>query len=190
MVSAMNITIYALVDPRFPTLYRYIGQTEHPLRRHLQHCSCAAFRNPTNSRERWLAELRAGGIMPQFVSLEESEPREADSRELHWQKAQPDGQLTNDRFSGCRDRFTNPRPRRIGALAVARAEVDGARISTALLEAGWNMAKAARALGVSRPTLYERVSTLKLRRDRKAKPGHREWRQPPGYIPTDPARAY
>ena len=67
---------------------------------------------------------------------------------------------------GARD-IELPRPRardddRLSRAAFARAELG--RIAEALAEHRWNLAKAARALGLSRPTLYRRIKRHGLRR--------------------------
>jgi serine/threonine-protein kinase PknK len=67
---------------------------------------------------------------------------------------------------GARD-IELPRPRTIDDDRLSRAAFERAelgRIAEALAEHRWNLAKAARALGLSRPTLYRRIKRHGLRR--------------------------
>lgn len=95
-----KIWIYALADPREPELYRYIGQSNAPRFRHLEHCQDAS----GSVKSEWLEHLRQFGILPQMVILQEVHGQiAADKAECEWiKKLRP--QLTNGEHPRTRHR--------------------------------------------------------------------------------------
>lgn len=72
--------VYALVDPRDPERYRYVGQSTNPVARYLTHMSY-----PSNKVGAWVRSLRAEGHVPAMLLVETVEEVELlDARELHW----------------------------------------------------------------------------------------------------------
>ena len=75
------VTIYALVDPREPNVYRYIGQTTFPERRLLSHL--VGSENGRGSKNEWIRFLRSEGVVVSMVPLETPED-DWRLREEHW----------------------------------------------------------------------------------------------------------
>lgn len=78
--------IYALVDPREPSVWRYIGRTFRPEDRRFQHMhqSMRAQRGATG-KERWIRNLASAGLRPSAVILDSGiSAREARAREQLW----------------------------------------------------------------------------------------------------------
>lgn len=157
MIWRMNVTIYALVDPRKPADIRYVGQAIHPAQRHLQHCCIRS--NPETTNQIWIESLRAEGILPQMVILEVVEYGTAFEAESRHQKQYSN--LNNDMFNGVK--LATPK-RPVGKLRLARAEHDRALIVDAMEQENNCIARAAKRLGVSRPTLYEQLAALGIKR--------------------------
>lgn len=159
----MIIYIYALSDPRTHEAYRYIGQTADLHYRYRSHCLLRGV--PKSTKELWLAEIIPLGWYPKLTVLEQCDELTANSRETHWQGIQPPFQLTNDRNSP-HTRFgrRQPKPNRDGALAKASDKLRLEYLRSALSESNWNISKAAVNLGISRPTLYEQMQRLGVKR--------------------------
>src|SRR5438874_4443677 len=79
-------TIYALVDPREPSVWHYIGRSFRPKSRRFQHMhQSRRLRRGATEKERWIRELSSAGLLPSAVVLEEGIPlREARAREQLW----------------------------------------------------------------------------------------------------------
>src|SRR5262245_58606806 len=81
-----HCTIYALVDPRLPNVWRYVGRSFHPTSRRFQHA-----RRPTSPapgatcNELWIAQLRSENLLPSVIILESCESlSDATLREKIW----------------------------------------------------------------------------------------------------------
>lgn len=163
------ITIYALSDPRTPKVYRYVGQTKDLVFRQMQHAGLK--RKPQSTKELWVEMMRRDGILPQITPLELiDDDTQANAKERAWQESIPVMQLTNDRYSQCRRAaYRERRPARVGALNTARNAFDAEQITKALAECNGNITTAARKLGVSRPTVYERMQVLGIPKPKRVK---------------------
>ncbi len=156
----VKIYIYALVDPRCPHIVRYVGQTSDWNRRLLEHVKNGKARS---SKEKWLVTMRSEGVLPQLVVLEENNHILANERERWWTERAESEHLTNDVYSSVsRARYRDPKPKIEGELSKARRHLDTLRITAALANAKGNKSKAAKELGISRPTLYEQMEKLGL----------------------------
>src|SRR5437660_3390604 len=81
-----SCTIYALVDPRRPSVWRYIGRSFRPESRRLQHMhqSRRVWRAATG-KERWMTALSSAGLLPSVIVLEDGIAlRHASVREQLW----------------------------------------------------------------------------------------------------------
>jgi hypothetical protein len=100
-----SCTIYALVDPRNPLAWRYIGRSFRPQCRRFQHTyqSRRMLRGVT-AKERWIRSLLSAGLLPSAIVLEDHILlRDAGAREQFWiRRALLEGHpLTNAvRYSG------------------------------------------------------------------------------------------
>jgi hypothetical protein len=63
-------SIYALVDPREPEHWRYIGRSFHPPSRRAQHVGGRLTRGATY-KEAWIAQLLSAKVRPCVIVLEE-----------------------------------------------------------------------------------------------------------------------
>src|SRR3569833_2024930 len=81
-----SCTVYALVDPREPSVWRYIGRSFHPESRRLQHLhQSRRLRQGATRKERWIRELSSAGLLPSAVVLEGGiSLRDARVREQLW----------------------------------------------------------------------------------------------------------
>jgi hypothetical protein len=81
-----SCTIYALVDPREPSVWRYIGRSFRPERRRFQHVHQSRRSRPgATGVERWIRKLSCVGLLPCTVVLECGIPlRDAGAREQFW----------------------------------------------------------------------------------------------------------
>lgn len=164
----MTITVYGLVDPRTPTDVRYVGQTSDPQRRHLQHCT-SKYRRTV--KEEWIQSLKEAGFLPQMVTLETVDVALANETEAKWQKHHA-STLLNDTISGFNRQIRDP-IKRFSPFKTARAEAEKAQIIQAIKEANGIVTHASNALGISRPTLYERMAQLGLDHKQFKRPGYR-----------------
>jgi len=91
-------TIYGLTDPMTGAV-RYVGVTCQPLAARFQkHCSPSEARRESHTHKgRWIASLKAAGLLPGCVTLETCGPNWPD-REKFWIAATPD--LTNSTDGG------------------------------------------------------------------------------------------
>ena len=61
---------YALIDPRSPEDYRYVGRTQHTLKRRLSmHLNTAKTHYPGSPVHQWIVDLLLLGIKPEIVNL-------------------------------------------------------------------------------------------------------------------------
>jgi predicted GIY-YIG superfamily endonuclease len=75
-------TIYGLVDPRSPSIFRYIGVTDTPKRRYKEHLACLGTNQAKNT---WVQELLVQGIQPEMIVLETPKgAKKAYERERYW----------------------------------------------------------------------------------------------------------
>jgi hypothetical protein len=96
-------SIYALIDPRDPEVWRYIGRSFHPRSRRVQHArrGTRAVRGATY-KELWIAQLLSKNIQPSVIILEDCNSlSDAVAREKIWiRRALADGHpLTNSVLS-------------------------------------------------------------------------------------------
>ena len=85
-LKATGCSIYALVDPREPKIWRYVGRSFQPRPRRTQHVSdsrkTCGYRT---AKEAWIAHLLAEGLEPQIILLETGiHGRQAEAREYAW----------------------------------------------------------------------------------------------------------
>jgi hypothetical protein len=66
----MIISIYALFDPRFPEIIRYVGKTEKSLHHRLNRHLSDAKRGIKNHRCNWIRSLLDAGLIPTIKLLE------------------------------------------------------------------------------------------------------------------------
>ncbi len=78
--------IYALVDPRAPTIWRYIGRSFHPLSRRGRHVGdCRHLKAGCTAKEKWIAGLLSEGFQPCVILLETGiSASQANARENAW----------------------------------------------------------------------------------------------------------
>lgn len=76
--------IYTLVDPRTSAVH-YVGRTGKPERRYKSHLYPRAGYSCSHSKEEWILELRALGLRPLMVIVENVTPtRKVREREMRW----------------------------------------------------------------------------------------------------------
>lgn len=92
-----DFTIYALVDPRFSSKYRYIGATKKTLReRRLEHIALAIRKPELDAKCKWVSSLLRNGINPKIIRLEKCSVFQVEQKEREWiQKYRPFRLLTN-----------------------------------------------------------------------------------------------
>lgn len=154
--------IYALIDPRHPRDIRYVGCTQNRTARHIAHCSQIG----KSAKGGWVDQIRSEGVMPSMITLEVIEDdAEADQRELYWIDQHRTPKLTNERYV---PKVRNPKaPSPNGLLNEAVDKQKRELLEQALIQANYNKARAARALGVSRPTLYDMMARHGLVKPRR-----------------------
>jgi hypothetical protein len=188
-------TIYGLVDPRIPTVIRYVGRTKTPIVRHLQHCSEIDF----TPKGKWVESMRQVGVMPQMVILERDVSQfDASDREKHWIK-ECGKSVTLVNFYQSRRSLESedsipdppvatpykpvvipPMPVPSVTLESAVADTERQAILRELTLNSWNVAKTAKQLGVSRPTLYDKLHRYGIQKNkpnapRKQLPSVKDW---------------
>jgi hypothetical protein len=94
-----SCNIYALVDPRKPSVWRYIGRSFDAGSRRFEHMYQSGLeRRGATGKERWISDLSAARLLPTLVVLEDGiSLRDARMREQLWiRQALRDGHpLTN-----------------------------------------------------------------------------------------------
>jgi len=92
-------SIYALFDPRYPKVWRYIGRSFHPRSRRVQHARMGTrVGRGATYKELWIAQLLSEDIQPSVIILEDCNSlSDAVAREKIWiRRALADGHpLTN-----------------------------------------------------------------------------------------------
>lgn len=82
--------IYALSDPRFPKIVKYVGATRKRLRsRWLYHCSIGRHQKRRKKKNKcaiWLGELHAAGLKPFVKKLERCSYFDVEEVEAKWVK--------------------------------------------------------------------------------------------------------
>ena len=78
-----TVTIYALADPRSPSVPRYIGACRVPLRRRLSHHISHA-KYAKGKKDPWINELLINGLIPVIWPIELCEQENWQERERHW----------------------------------------------------------------------------------------------------------
>lgn len=143
-----KVFIYILVDPRKPELVRYVGQTDTPRARHIQHC-CEGGRS---TKCEWVESLRQDGFMPQMIIVQETVPESAYEIERIWiARFVSSGLLSNTQSLAAHIEATPD-----AALpALKAAEKDA--IITMLKECKGNKLKTSKRLGMGRQTLYNKI---------------------------------
>lgn len=90
------VTIYALSDPRSPSVIRYIGQTVRLLSIRVADHVTKAWRAPELDKSKWIKTLIDAHLYPKIWPIEVCEGRDAFEREGYWVKFfKPLGLLTN-----------------------------------------------------------------------------------------------
>lgn len=156
-----TVAIYFLVDPRQPQIVRYVGRSENPLLRHLQHCQELG----TSRKGAWIHSLRQSGILPQMIVADWTNPLEADQAEREWiARLKPDltnGKLVSSRPSPVAEEKP-AKPQRLPARSESFEATKRRAIEQALAAAGGNKLHASRMLGIGRQTLYNKLTEYGL----------------------------
>jgi DNA-binding NtrC family response regulator len=162
-----KVFIYILIDPRKPGLVRYVGQTETPKTRHVQHCA----ESGRSAKAEWLESMRQEGVMPQMIIVAETSPELADSDEIIW----------ISRFTNCRllsntthnpiaklapkvvplPIITDDKPAILNTLQ----STERAAIVAMLKACAGNKKHAANRLGIGRQTLYNKIAAYEIQID-------------------------
>lgn len=140
----MNHYIYALVDPREPTIVRYVGcstQIGPRLSKHYRRPNSGALRQ-------WHKSLSEVGLCPTFVLLAQADNPER-ATEL-------EGEMIAQHQSGVLFNRQTPLPATLAGVAPL-AEVERQHVLTTLEKCGGNKLLASRALGIGRQTLYNKL---------------------------------
>jgi hypothetical protein len=80
------VKIYALFDPRYPTIVRYVGKTQRPLDARMRSHIWEAGSGLKSHRHHWIASLNAVGITPTVKLLEEVSADDWQAHEKRWIK--------------------------------------------------------------------------------------------------------
>ena len=143
-----KVAIYALVDPRKPSLIRYVGQSKTPMTRHLLHIT--SLDNPAKSE--WIETMRQDGVLPQMIIIEWTKENESDFREKHYMQLYASDLLTNINLP----KLTKEKPKRkLDSELTARELQEKEIIKTKLMNNKGNKQKTAFELGISRCTMYK-----------------------------------
>jgi len=143
--------IYALVDPLAPETIRYIGCSENLEARYNAHLS-----DISNQRKyQWIDDLRKrDGSKPKMIILEMVATEIGPDRENYWINTYKSTHLLNRNVPACDTSRLTLKQR------VERLEFK--LIDRAIKLFKGNMQSTAKYLGISRPTLYERMSKLRI----------------------------
>ena len=146
----MSVSIYFLVDPRAPKGVRYVGKTETPRTRHLQHCA-----ETVGSRKgNWIEGLRMDGIMPQMIIAAVVAPAISSAEEAKYIALYRSPILENT----CAADRKAWRVSRLKGLNSVKRDT----ILAALEKHEWNKSKARQELGIGRQTLYNLIKRFDL----------------------------
>lgn len=153
--NEIRIAIYCLVDPRYPEIIRYIGQSKTPRVRHVQHLSD----NLMSAKSEWVESLRQNGILPQMIIFEWVKENEGNIKEIEYINKFKSDLLTNTlspKIIKNTSALTNLSPRQIKERDI---------IVSILNKNNGNKSKCAYELGISRATVYKRIKQLGLNCD-------------------------
>lgn len=140
----MKFYVYGLVDPRMPNLIRYVGKTHAPRVRHIQHCTETA----TTEKGVWIETLRLEGVLPQMIILAEC-PDDESAREKERELiALYSSALIDD---------SKPDTKPVSPLVNSTNQLHRQSIIDAIATSKGKLAPAAKMLGISRPTLYQKM---------------------------------
>src|SRR5205809_574439 len=83
---ADGCSVYALVDPREPNIWRYVGRSFQPKPRCAQHIADSRkICRYRTAKEIWIAGLLADGLEPRVILLETGIPaQQAEAHEYVW----------------------------------------------------------------------------------------------------------
>lgn len=153
------VYVYALVDSRAPDVLKYIGQTTSPRARHLTHCHGKTTQPVLKA---WIDSLRDVGLMPQMLILATSQTVDPFAEEQRLIRLHFDAVLNiRDYLAGRKEaRVIDSHPRTPYKVTLSTTEADCIR--KALTDANGNVSAAARAVGVSRPSFYNRLVRHKI----------------------------
>lgn len=151
------IAIYVLVDPREPTVVRYVGRTKVPRVRHLQHCA----ETVGTSKGSWIESLRLDGVMPQMRILEWVKEADAGARE----RSMVDRYRSTVYNAEAKTKSLEPKPPpEQPPLKGEMHEMRRSHIVKMLDQTNWNKAHAAHRLGIGRQTLYNLIQRYSISR--------------------------
>lgn len=145
----MKIHVYCLFDPAAPEVVQYVGQTSNLPGRHSEHCR-ANQRGPVSD---WVQSLKAKGYAPGIRSLCVTDEINAGSIEA-LQIAQLDPPLNRSR-PALPFNFTPPE-------RLSLAAMEGRYIRHVLEHCEGNKRAAAKALGIGRQTLYNKLAAHEI----------------------------
>lgn len=143
----MKFYVYGLADPRTPNLIRYLGKTHAPRVRHIQHCTETA----TTEKGVWIETLRLEGILPQMIILAECPDDESACAKKRELMAMYGSAIADD---------SKPDTKAVSPLVNSTNQLHRQSIIEALTKSRGKIAPAAKILGISRPTLYEKMKRL------------------------------
>lgn len=150
----MNFYVYALIDPRFPKRYYYIGYSSKLDQRIQQH-SCSPHCHPLYE---WIRSLKKVGLKPSYVILQSFKSQEkALKAEQRW-------------IEGCRSQFLINRLQAPGVIQSCPNNSPFGALKTMALENavktlednGHNISRTAKLLGISRQTLYRMLTQWQI----------------------------
>lgn len=142
--------VYALFDPRKPDVVSYVGLTENLAQRIGSH---QAIRNQ-NTRD-WIRELSKDGVPVGFKVLEETDDLNGISRERHWIAH---FSASNPAIINKRCPSNLPFEFRVSPITTLR-DMEGKYIRWTVDYFGGNKLAAAKALGIGRQTLYNKLKS-------------------------------
>ena len=92
----MKIHIYVLIDPRFPTDFRYVGQTKNLKKRLAGHLTKSSLLYLTY-KNNWINKIISEGVKPEIKIIDDCEFEQANDNEIYWiQRLKDEGhKLTN-----------------------------------------------------------------------------------------------
>lgn len=100
------VVIYALSDPRNPSVIRYIGQTVRSLAIRASDHVTNAWKHPSLAKSRWIRELIDTHMYPKIWPLEVCDTSNSFARELYWVRFfKPLGLLANGIVKNNPNRF-------------------------------------------------------------------------------------
>lgn len=104
LLMEKSYVIYALVDPRSPEDYRYVGMTRQVGKRRHQHVREAKESDAATHKLRWLRKLLAAGVEPELIVLESElvDKEAACTAEIRWHRdlTEQGHKLTNSAPAG------------------------------------------------------------------------------------------